>query len=762
MRLRWPLLVGLCALGLLFAGRLHQLRFDTSNEAWLIEGDRTLELIDKFNSIFGNDDFVYVLLDAGDFFQAESVARFAGLAETLEEEVPHLLDSTWLGNAEWIEGRDDSIEITPLMDPLPQRREDLALARRRALSEPSFVDTLISADGSVAGLLLEMGAYPEDRVDPRKDVPPVVREVLSRPEYEGLDLHTVGGPIIDYDIDVLSALEARDLGVFCLLVQMAVLVWVGRGLRAVLVPAAVVLVGVLYTFGIIALAGFALNLTVIMVPILLICVGIGDSMHVITEFQRQQGLGLPRSEALKAALSIVGWPCVLTSLTTAAGFLSFLATDVRPFRDLGLYSAAGVLIAVLLTFLLVPILYSFGPATARPPATGDPERDGDVFDRLLHGIARLVSTRAPLLAAVFAVLCIVSVVGYARVEVESAVTKLFSKRVPIRQAYDWVDERMGGSMSLEIMLDTGRPDGVLEPEFLRGMDALDRFAADHELVTRTTSLLDVFRMMRKAFHENQPAYYGIPETRQEASQFLLLYDMSGGENREKLISSDASTARLTIRTRSLDTGDVRRLTAELEQFGAEHLSGAASIEFTGVMAWARTMTDLIGRGQRYSFGAALAAIGVMMMLVLRSVRLGLISMVPNVFPVLLTLGLMGFSGLYMDIMMMTFSALIIGVAVDDTIHFFVRFRREFARLGAYSPAIEATLTSVGRPITFTTMTLTLGFLVFAASDVAALVRFGTLSAFAFAWALVADFLFAPALLLLLKPLGPERSEGAEG
>jgi hypothetical protein len=135
-------------------------------------------------------------------------------------------------------------------------------------------------------------------------------------------------------------------------------------------------------------------------------------------------------------------------------------------------------------------------------------------------------------------------------------------------------------------------------------------------------------------------------------------------------------------------------------------------------------------------------------------------MLPNVFPVLLTLGLMGWLGLPMDIMMMTFSALIIGVAVDDTIHFFVRFRREFQRLGRYAAAIEATLTTVGRPITFTTLTLTLGFLVFAASDVTALVRFGTLSSFAFAWALLTDFFFAPALLILLEPLGPEREPEA--
>jgi predicted RND superfamily exporter protein len=379
---------------------------------------------------------------------------------------------------------------------------------------------------------------------------------------------------------------------------------------------------------------------------------------------------------------------------------------------------------------------------------------------MLMGIARLVAHRPRALVIVFCSVFVFSVVGLRYLQVESNAIEMFSPGVPIRHAYDWIDERMGGSMSLEVMLDTGRPDGALEPEFLKGMDALDRFLVGHPLITKTSSMLDVLRMMRKAFNENRPDFYDIPETKEEASQFMLLYEMSGGEEREKILSFDGDVARLTIRTRSLGTRETREIMADVKGFVAERFGDSIRVELTGMAAWIGAMDDLIRQGQRQSFTAAVVAISLMMMLALRSVRLGLISMLPNVFPVLLTLGMMGWVGLPMDIMMMTFSALIIGVAVDDTIHFFMRFRREFSRLGRYPEAIEATLTTVGRPITFTTLTLTLGFMVFAASDVTALVRFGTLSAFAFVWALLTDFFFAPALLILLEPLGPERESGA--
>jgi hydrophobe/amphiphile efflux-3 (HAE3) family protein len=768
-RARWLLLLGVAVVSVFLAGRLGDLHFDMSNEAWLIEGDDTLRTLEEFKAIFGNDDFVYILYDTADFFRREPIRRFASLAEALEAEVPHLLDMTWLGNAEWIEGRADSVEVEPLMGPLPETADELARVRELALSEPTYVDNLISADGKVAGLMLEMDLYPDGEVDPRKDVPPAVREVLARPEHA--DLHTVaaGGPILDYDIDVLSATEARDLGVLCLLVQIAVLFWVGRGARAVVVPAVVVVLSVLWTFGAIAIFGFKLNLTVIMVPVLLICVGIGDSLHVIAEFQDQQRRGLARREALSQGMALVGWPCVLTSLTTAAGFLSFLTADIRPFQDMGMYASLGVVLAVLLTFFLVPALYSWGPELPSSRSVGlekaadaAPE-DGpqDLFDRILGASARLVATRPRTLLLVFCSILAVSVVGLRDLQVESNAIKMFSPSVPIRHAYDWIDARMGGSMSLEIMLDTGRPNGALDPDFLKGMDALDRFLVEHPLITKTTSMLDVLRKMRKAFNENRPDFYDIPETKEEASQFMLLYEMSGGEERAKLLSFDGDIARMTVRTRSLGTAGTREIAADVEGFAAEQFGDSVRVELTGMAAWVRAMDDLINQGQRQSFTAAVVAISLMMMLVLRSVRLGLISMLPNVFPVLLTLGLMGWMGLRMDIMMMTFSALIIGVAVDDTIHFFVRFRREFACLGRYAPAIEATLTTVGRPITFTTLTLTLGFMVFAASDVTALVRFGTLSSFAFGWALLTDFFLAPALLILLEPLGPERAPNVD-
>lgn len=757
LRFRWLVIAVLAGATVLLFAQARHLELNTNNDIWFVEGDRTLELSNRFKEAFGNDDFVYILFESEDFFRPESIRQMGRLANALEEEVPYLLDLTWLGNVEYIEGKEDEIEIAEFLAEVPESSDELAALRRKALAEPTFVDDLISRDGRIAGLLLEMDAYPDDgSVDPRKHVPPAVRAVLAQPEFRDLELHAVGGPLMDYDIDVITAQEAGLFTSLCVLVQMAILFWVGRGVRAVVVPVTVVILAVGWTLGVIVLYGFKLNIFIIMVPVLLICVGIGDSMHVIAEFQDQQDRGLRRRDALVAAMRNVGWPCLLTSITTAAGFLAFLAARIKPFREMGIYSATGVVIAVGLSFLLVPIVYSWGKPESPGGSMGRVEPRNDVFDRMLHAIHRLVVRHSPALVVVFTLLTGLSLVGYSLVEIESNSIEMFSKDVPIRQSYDYVDTRMGGSMSIEMMLDTGRGDGIVDVEFLRDMDAIDAFVAEHPLTTKTTSILDVLRQMRRAFHENRSSFYTISETRQEAAQYLLLYESSGGDQKDKLVTSGHDLARLTARTRSLDTKDARRFVADIERFVDEELEIDAKVEFTGMLAWVGAMNDLIGQGQKRSFLAAFAIITVIMMFVLRSFSLGLISMVPNVFPVIISLGLMGFASIYMDMAMMTFAAVIIGVAVDDTIHFFVRFRREFESLGRYEDALRETLITAGRPISFTTLTLTVGFSVLTFSDMLGLVHFGLLAVFAFTWALIADFLFAPALLLLLRPLGPER------
>ena len=251
-------------------------------------------------------------------------------------------------------------------------------------------------------------------------------------------------------------------------------------------------------------------------------------------------------------------------------------------------------------------------------------------------------------------------------------------------------------------------------------------------------------------------YFKLPETSAQATEQLFLCETSGGKELDKQVSFNYDIARLNVRTQSLGSKEVRTFMADIDKFVKEDLNSSIKVEYTGIMTWLKAFVDMVANGQRVSFTLAFSAIAIMMIIVLRSFKLGLISMVPNLFPVLISMGFMGMTGMYMDATLMIFSAIIIGVVVDDTIHFFSRYKREFKHTGTYKAALKATLFSVGRPIMFTTITLVAGFSVFSLSDINSMVKFGLMAGFAFIWALLADFFLAPAMMMLFKPLGEEK------
>ena len=754
LRFRWLLLLLVFLLTIFAFYEMRTIRMDNSNEAFFVEGDQTLATYHRFHDTFGNDEFVYILFETGDFFQPEIVKLISALATDLEKNVPYVKDVKFIGNVEYIEGVEGGIEIYDLMEEFPKTLQQMEIIRKKALAEPLYLNSLISPDGRTAAILLELDPYPGDKVDARRTIAPVVREILARPQYTSLDHYTVGIPIINYDIQAVTARETSLFMLICIVLEMLILFWATRRIRGVITPIIVVILGVFWTMGVIGILGWTLNMLVIIIPTLLIAVGIGDSMHVIAELQDQQQRGLGRKEAITTTLSLVGLPCLLTTLTTAAAFLSFLATAIKPIREMGVYAAVGVIMALVLSLVLVPVFFSFGKEKAgfQNPT---PNRN-DLFDRILGWIALINIKHPRAIFGIFLVLTLLSAGGYLLVEVESNTIKMFSKRLPVRRAFDYVDSHMGGSMSVEIMADTGKKDGVKDPAFLRQLESLQDYINKHPLSMKTMTVLDLLKKMNQALHENRPEYYTLPETREQVSEYMFLYETAGGGELDKQVSFNYDIARLTARTKSLDTRDIKIFISDITGFAKEHLDPSIKIEYTGMIPMVNAMSDLITSGQIKSFGCAFIAISLMMIIVLRSFKLGLISMVLNLFPVLIAIGFMGYAGIYLSMALVTFGAIIIGIAVDDTIHFFVRFRREFRRTGTYEKALKASLLTVGRPITFTTITLVAGFSVFALSDISNIGDFGLMAGFAIMWALLADFFLAPAMMLLFKPLGAER------
>ena len=768
IRYRWVWLAGVVLVTVFFGLQMTKVRFDNSNDIWFVEGHEVLQAKDRFDEAFGNFEFVYLMFTREKTsFTPENLTNLSVLAEELLEKVPYANKVSWLGNAERIsgaKGAGEEVLIEDFLEVIPTNSQEIEKKIEEALAEPEFVNNLISADGTVLLMLVELDAYPPEEEDsnPRYTVAEAVNEVLADERYRNFSPYIAGGPHFSYEYDQLAQQQTTKLFLLILLVMAVLLLWLGRGPRGIIVPLTVTFIAVFWTIGSIGLLGLTMNLLTIALPTMLICVGIGDSMHGIVAFHDYVDQGKTRKEALIAAFHKVGGPIMLTSLTTSIGFLAYLTTHVKPYREMGIYVALGVTYAFLLSVILTPILYSFGKEYAKRSAKRSGENTlGDIFDRWLLLVYRTVVSYPRLIIIVFSIILGVTFVGYTMMQVESNTAKLIFKSEPLRQTFDLIDERLGTSFTLEYLIHTGEESGIKSPEFMAKLDTLMTTAEDHPLVNKAVSVTTVLKKMRRALNGDDPDYYALPETREALAQYLFLYETSGGDTLDKLVGFVYDQARLTLRTRSLDTSEARELSAFMQN-KIDELFADSPVEIieSGGMSNYIALNDMLFEGQRNSFIAALSAITIVMMLVLRSVKLGLISMIPNVMPVFVTMGLMGLIGWYLDVITISFAAVIIGVAVDDSIHFFTRFKYEFNRCGNYEMALKNTLTSVGRPLTFTTLVLIIGNSVFLFSVLLGFFKLGLLFGFAFLWALLADFFFAPALILMLKPLGPERETEA--
>lgn len=767
VRRRWILFVVVLLLTTVLSTLARGLHFDGSVDVWFAENDPAQLRRDTFQKVFGNQHSVLILLepdDGVDLFSPAKAETLYTMVRRLEQKTPFLKQVLWVGDVEIVEPEGDGILISRLLDHAPPFSADETFkARKRALAEPDFINRYISEDGRALAVLIDLNHYPIKEKSPGIQVAKAVAKTLEETNLDGVQVSVVGEPVFMAGYTALAAQQTPMLFGLCLLVQLAMLALLTRTVASTFTPLFIVLLSVAWTFGFIGLAGYDLNLMIIGLPIILVCVCVGDAVHLITAFSTNFHAGMMRREAMVQAVEKTFWPCLLTTLTTAAGFFSFIAAPMRPFQQMAFYVPAGILAAFVLTFVLVPCFYLIGKKNPSLPKVkmGSTPRNNRT-DAFFNFLANFVIENPRKIAVSFILLCLIGAAGAYFVRIESNNNRLMTSEVPLRQAIDRVDAAMGGSMAIDIMLDSGMPDGIKHADFIERMEKLESFIAQHPLVVNTTSVLEPIKKTRAAVYGASSTEGMLPQTDQEVVEYLFLYEMAGGNQLDRLVSFDSSMARINARTSSLGTEEGKQLRNDIQKAAQRIMSPDTTVTMSGSIDLTVALNKNVAKGQNTSFALALVFICLLMMLVARSVKMGLISMVPNVVPVLMVLGLLGVTGIYMDTVLMTVSAMILGVATDDTIHFFLRLREEFLRTGRYDKAVRNALLGIGRPLLFTTITLSAGFSVLATSVMVGWIKIGLLSGYAFTWALIADFMFFPALFILVRPFGEERTIATNG
>jgi predicted RND superfamily exporter protein len=760
---------------IVLAGRT---RIDNSYEAYFDPDDPIYQAYLNYRDDFGSDEVSYLMYEVPDAeygpWDLEVMGKIAQLTRALEDEVPFIYEVTSLTNAELIEGVPGGLEINELWDEPPQTQEELLEYRERFLNKPLYVGGLLNEDAHYGAISIKMDRTSTDplediRLDPDGGdglgnlYPQVtgekVEEIIARPEYAGIRFYHSGDVPLNYLYNRIIEREGGFLPLISSGVIGLILAFFFRSFIGVAGPLVIIQLSVIVAVAVVGLLGWRLDLMFGSVPNLLTAVAVAHSVHILSEFRLLFAELGDRREALVRTLYLVGAPCLLTSLTTGVGFLSLIVSPIAGISHMAVYSAVGVIAAFLLSITLLTVLLSFGRRTPRQRTIDRVQvtsKGGEAMKHLLVAIAGFViRQRGPILVG-FGVLLVVSIAGITRLSVDSNWLLDFSERVKLKAATAKIDDVMGGMANLVYVFDTGEQDGIKDPAVLREIERVQQKAEEQDyLVKKSYSIVDILKDLNQALHDGDPAWYRLPETREEVAQYLILYEGSGGDEVEEYVTLDFARANLELRLRITNTSYTAKLVDAIDAYLAEAPVVHSELRMTGIGALWLKLLDYITVSQVNGFLLAFSVIAVMMMFIFGSVKTGLISMAPNLAPVFLTLGAMGWLGVPLDYSKLMIATVAIGIAVDDTIHLVSRYHHEFRLCGDYRKALIEAMSDVGRALLITSAALVCGFLVFLLSVLDAKANFGILLASTIVAALIADFLLMPALVLTFHPFGPE-------
>jgi hypothetical protein len=440
----------------------------------------------------------------------------------------------------------------------------------------------------------------------------------------------------------------------------------------------------------------------------------------------------------------------MTSLTTAAGIASFSFSSVAPVADLGVYAGGGVLIALLYSMILLPTLLAIFPIKRKAHPN---EAHQDRFEKVLTAIARFSQRHAKPIMAVSLIMIVATLAAASQMKYSHNPLTWFPKSHEIRQATEVIDHEMRGSISMELVIDTQKENGLYDYDLLKQIEDMGLYAqtisSDAYFVGKVVSIADVIKEIHRALNENRADFYAIPKDPQLIAQEILLFENSGSDDLEDFVDSRFSKARITFKVPWTDAIEYHALIGEVRDYLGKNLDKKVQVTLTGMIPLlAETLQSAI-TSAGYSYLLAFVSITVMMMVLLASVKLGLLSMIPNLLPVLFVMAVMVLFGIPFDLFTMLVGAIVLGMAVDDTVHFMHNFRRYYDEGHSVDEAVRLTLTGTGRAMLVTSIVLSLGFFVYLFASMGNLINFGLLAGMAIIVALAADFIVAPAMMALL-------------
>ena len=756
-----------------------QIKMDTSTEGFMHDDDPVLLEYNEFRAQFGRDERVMVALKSDNVFTLKFLNTLKELHEELESNVPFLDDITSLYNVRNTRGEGDKLITDDLLEYFPTTEEEVAVIKQQAMASHFYKDLFISSDGKMTTIVIETDAYSHEgevevsdvdafdegfgdevagEVKERsfltdKENAELVNSVLAivdKYKKDDIEVYVAGSPSLNHALKSQMQVDMQKFMRITFLIIIVFLFVMFRRASAVFYPVVVIILALLATVGTMVWAGVALKLPTQIVPSLLMAVSIGATVHILSIFFDKFNTTGDKKEAIIYTLKHSGLAIAMTSFTTAIGVGSFSGSKVAPISDLGIYASYGVLMSLFLTLTLLPALLSVTKLKQKV------KTKADKLDIVMKKLAVIPVNHYKSILVVSTILVVVALVAATKIDLSHNPLKWFQPDSYDRISTEVIDESLNGSVTIELIIDTETVNGWNDPERLNKLNKLsadmETYVDSHTHIGKVISLATIVKETNRALHENQEEHYTIPDNADLVSQELLLFENSGSDDLEDVVDSQFSKARISIK---LPWTDVVKAVGVRDYVKDEATKTFPNdtIVTTGVIPLLINTFSHAVSSSVTSYFIAFVGISFMMMLILGSVRIGLLSMIPNLAPIIMGLLIMYVGNIPLDMFTLLIGSIAIGLAVDDTIHFMHNFRRYYLQSGDAAKAIEETFFTAGKALVITTIVLSLGFYAYMMANMISVQNFGLLTGSVIILALLSDLLLAPALMMVVTKRG---------
>ena len=703
------------------------------------------ELQDTFNKA---DNVMFVLApDDGEVFSNKTLSLIEDITDK-SWQIPYSSRVDSISNYQHTVAEEDDLIVANLVEGASQfSQADLDRVRDIATHEPLLVHRLISPKGHVTAINVTV-QLPGESLNEVGEVVAAARalrdEVLAvNPD---IKIYLSGLSMMDNSFGESAQQDMQNLVPLMFLVVIVVLGLLLRSVSATIATVIIIFSAILFGMGSMGWLGWKLTPPTASAPTIILTMAVADAVHLLVTFLQNMRAGQDKKAAMSDSLRVNLQPIFITSITTAIGFMSMNFSDVPPFHDLGNVVAIGVLIAFVLSITTLPALMMILPVRVRQTATSDTSQ------KSMAKLADFVVVNSRKLLWSMGLIGLVLVSLLPTNKLDDQFVEYFDETVEFRRDTDFTVENLSGIYDIHYSLKQGESGGVNDPEFLRQVELFANWLRGQKYVMHVRTVTDIYKRLNKNMHGDDPSYYRLPETRELAAQYLLLYEMSlpYGLDLTDQIDIDKSATRLTVTFENLHTEQVLALE---QKIGAWLETNTPEIEFSG--ASATIMFAHIGKRNVESMlvgtTLALVLISFILMLALRSFRVGLISLAPNLLPAGMAFGIWGFTVGQVGMSLSVVTGMTLGIVVDDTVHFLSKYLRARREKGLNTEqAIRYAFNTVGVALWVTSLVLVAGFIVLAQSHFSLNADMGVMTAVTIAIALIMDFLFLPPLLMKLE------------